>query len=574
MFSSMLEECRRLASREMLSRPAAGSHWLPLSGEQVRRLEEQGCSSSDWSKVMVGPRAALESVRNCRFLGRVRLSLAPAVLGGKTIEPLLWNSILEDVDLGPGCRIISAGTLRNLVLEEGGTVENCGSISFSEGSPCGCGQELELGVETGERNVPSFPCLDVQLAFELSGGEGRPARMSLYRSMLDMFLQEFRSAGPGRLCRESSVTGTPVVEDSFIGPGASISNATAVRNSTLLAGACIMDGALVRDSILKWDARADSMAVVERSVVDEASIVEKHGKLTSSFLGPNSVLGSGEITASLAGPFTACHHQSLLIAARWPEGRGNIGYGANVGSNHTSRLPDQEIRPGEGMFFGLACSVKFPADYSLAPYSIIATGVTTLPQRVEFPFSLICGPFVQAEGVPPAYNQILPAWVLSHNMFAVRRNDLKFSERNRATHWQQGNRPVLRRETVELMERAVHLLEVEETRDVYLDRHIPGLGKNFMTEEHRQKALESYGFHIGLFALEALGAQGKLEVKDPFVSGILEARFGGMVHADLLELREGMLRRLEEDVAESRRRDHVRGSGMIADYLSVRDITL
>ncbi|MBN2587105.1 MAG: DUF4954 family protein, partial [Candidatus Fermentibacteraceae bacterium] len=343
---------------------------------------------------------------------------------------------------------------------------------------------------------------------------------------------------------------------------------------TLLAGASITDGALVRDSILKWGARADSMAVVERSVVDEASTVEKHGKLTSSFLGPNSVLGAGEVTASLAGPFTACHHQSLLIAARWPEGRGNIGYGANVGSNHTSRLPDQEIRPGEGMFFGLACSVKFPADYSRAPYSIIATGVTTLPQRVEFPFSLICDPFVRAEGVPPAYNQILPAWVLSDNMFAVLRNDRKFRERNSATHWQQENRPAVRKETVELMERAVHLLEVEETRDVYLERHIPGLGKNFMTEEHRQKALESYGFHMGLFALEALGTQGNLEIEDPFVSRILEERFGGMPRAELLELRGEMRRRLDEDAAQSRRRDHVRGSGVIGDYLSVRDITL
>ena len=83
------------------------------------------------------------------------------------------------------------------------------------------------------------------------------------------------------------------------------------------------------------------------------------------------------------------HHQSLLIGAFWPEGKGNIGYGANVGSNHTSKSADQEIWPGEGVFFGLGCSIKFPTNFTAAPYTIVATGVTTLAQKVEFPFSLI-----------------------------------------------------------------------------------------------------------------------------------------------------------------------------------------
>ena len=52
-------------------------------------------------------------------------------------------------------------------------------------------------------------------------------------------------------------------------------------------------------------------------------------------------------STSLVGPFVAFHHQALLIAAYWPEGKGNIAYGANVGSNHTGKAPDQEIRPGE-----------------------------------------------------------------------------------------------------------------------------------------------------------------------------------------------------------------------------------
>lgn len=60
-------------------------------------------------------------------------------------------------------------------------------------------------------------------------------------------------------------------------------------------------------------------------------------KLSHSVLGPDSGVGAGECLHCLVGPFVGFHHQSLLIATIWPLGRGNVGYGANVGSNHTSR---------------------------------------------------------------------------------------------------------------------------------------------------------------------------------------------------------------------------------------------
>ena len=74
------------------------------------------------------------------------------------------------------------------------------------------------------------------------------------------------------------------------------------------------------------------------------------------------------------------HSLPLLLLAIWFEGKGNIGYGANIGSNHTGRLPDQESIPGEGVFFGLGCSIKYPCNLRNAPYSIIASGVVTLPE--------------------------------------------------------------------------------------------------------------------------------------------------------------------------------------------------
>lgn len=565
----------RLAGRELLDGRRPSGEWKRLSREDIEVLEGRGCTASDWSAVMVRPGSILSAVNGCRFEGEVLLDLTPSKGEDGTAGPLLRDSTFRDTEVGPGCRILSTRMLASLVIGEGVVVENCGTVSFAGKGFCGCGEDLQLGVETGERVVPSFPCLDVTMASDLSGGEGRDGRMSSYRERLTDFMNRLGGFERGRLAAGCVLRNTPVVEDSFVGPGALISNAAAVRNSTLLGdgkwAAGVTDGALVRNSILKWGALADSLAVVESSVVGEASVVEMHGKLTSSFLGPNSVLAEGEITASLAGPFTAAHHQSLLIAARWPEGRGNLGYGANVGSNHTSRLPDQEVRPGEGMFFGLACSVKFPADFSRAPFSIIATGVTTLPQKVTFPFSLICEPFREVPGIPPAFNQIIPAWVLSDNMFAVARNHRKTMERNRAKHWKPREGGMVGEDTVALMMEAMERLEVDEQRDVYTDSHIPGLGKNFMTEEHRLRAMETYRFHTRLFALDSLDSLHAQNFEASLAAGILKREFPDASEDELLELREEMRLQLREAISASRRKDRRRGAAIIEDYLQVRD---
>ena len=52
-------------------------------------------------------------------------------------------------------------------------------------------------------------------------------------------------------------------------------------------------------------------------------------QLIDSILGHNSGVSEGECTSCLVGPFVGFHHQSLLIATLWPEGKGNVGYGAN-----------------------------------------------------------------------------------------------------------------------------------------------------------------------------------------------------------------------------------------------------
>jgi len=197
-------------------------------------------------------------------------------------------------------------------------------------------------------------------------------------------------------------------ERSVIGRGAKVCNVNALENLHLGDFACVENGAIVQDSIIE-----------NNSVVVDNAIVK------SSFIGAFSHIGEAEISNSLLGPLMQVHHHSLLISALWAEGRGNVGYGANVGSNHTGRMPDQEITPSLGQFFGIGCSIKFPANFTEAPFTMIATGVICEPQRLKFPFSLI-----KKGELSGVSNEIIPGWVYSKNIYGVLRSIYKWDKRS------------------------------------------------------------------------------------------------------------------------------------------------
>ena len=338
------------------------------------------------------------------------------------------------------------------------------------------------------------------------------------------------------------------LEGCYIGSKAVVENST-LHNVTILSSeeepSHISGSSIVRNSIVQWNSTIDSMSFVERSLLCDSCRVERKGIVRESVLGPNSCIAEGEVTSSLVGPFVGFHHQSLLIAAIWPHGRGNVAYGANVGSNHTSRLPDQELFPGEGMFFGLGVNVKFPSNFVNAPYSVIASGICTHPQRMEFPFSLIGAPRQLLEGLSPALNEVSPgyvgimllaryfsnheieSWMLKHSLFSILRAQTKFRTRNKSKRMRNGSTGILynRTDLVSIMKSknrrivnsSSHLHhpvgrerlqcaspQSSVSQRVYLDATVPGLGSNYMTEKSRISGITTYTYFIRLHALEAL----------------------------------------------------------------------
>jgi hypothetical protein len=383
----------------------------------------------------------------------------------------------------------------------------------------------------------------------------------------------------GWVRRRARVRHTERIRDTYIGVHAVIDHALEVARSTILSSADepteVSGGAAVTDAVLQYGVRVDGTGIVRRSALLEHSAVSEHATVDTSVIGPNTTIAKGEVTASLVGPFVGFHHQSLLIAAYWPEGKGNIAYGAMVGSNHNGRAPDQEIWPGEGAFFGLGSAIRFPSDFSGAPYVVISMGVSTLPQRVGFPFSLITVPAEPIEhgdlDVPRAYNEIIPAWGLYANAYGLVRTELKFAKRDRARRHVIDYK-VMRPQIMRMVRDArSRLLAVAKTKPVYLADDIDGLGKNFLREEVRLKAIEVYSRALKRYCLRVLLAEQENNLQIPGSGELAHELARQLLPGIGLTQRMRMLIDIERANAElvqaSKARDDERGARIIPGYL-------
>ena len=74
-------------------------------------------------------------------------------------------------------------------------------------------------------------------------------------------------------------------------------------------------------------------------------------------------------------------------------------------------------------------------------------------------------------------------------------------------------------------------LDVQSVKEIYTEADICGLSKNYLTEAHRLKAIETYRFHIRFFALEHLSSGS--EELSAFRKHILEREFPGVPWEEL-----------------------------------------
>jgi len=561
-----------------------------LTPEEIQVLEQKGNRCDDWTRVQVENAFAADRIHNSVFMGDVRLPafygtlLLPGDVSFPTgiYDSLIHNCIIENA------LVYKVTMLSNVLVRSSAVVHNVGSLVSSGKINYMIGSEMNVGNEMGGRSVKVFPDISADL---VDAQLFRKADADVEKSFDDL-LAQFRNdvAMPFSVVGKGAVvSNTNIVRNSWIGSHARIEGAAKIRNSVILSSleesSHIYDSVILENSNVQAGVKIHTGAEVQGSVLMSRVRVGSKAIIKSSIIAPCCHIEEGEVNSSYMGPMTQMHHHSLLIAALWPEGCGNLGYGANVGSNHTGRMPDQEVMPGQGMFFGLGVNIKFPANYRESPFTLIASGVTTLPQRLKFPFSLVRPGDPQLPGVPSRLNEIVPGWNYAKNAYALDRNAYKYSLRGKgvipSTFYS-----IYHGDTVRQVYDSYNRLQVAQIRDVYTKEHIDGLGENFMRERVRQEALHTYAAYLERYVLDQmiqlaendamLVGQSPREIRK-LLAGDMNKEVSRVVPMpDTFEDMVKRFRQLEKDwyeaVTHGLDKDNARGREIFDDYDSAHPV--
>jgi hypothetical protein len=438
----------------------------------------------------------LVHIRNCEFANDTVLFQRIGVQNAN-INKGDWSITSTKVSqcfIERKCNIRSNNLISRAICFQDCNVEGNGFIC-GEKTIFANGMSISPGLETGGRSCRAVAESTLEQLARLSLDQYREiVAMNQYQKFVDEY-QKNCSFEYTIVSENATLLACPEILACYIGKHSKVMSGSRIRHSTLLDTVTVEQGSDVISSILQSQVHVSTQAIIKESFICEGGGVDVQGKLLGSILGPGSHLAEGEITSSLIGPMVGFHHQSMLIATFWPSGRGNVGYGANCGSNHTSRVSDQSMWPGEGVFFGLGACMKFPVNLSEAPYTVVATGVTYGPGRLSFPFSLVTsdGPTCR----------VAPGWGIISNAYAIERNSMKM--KSRAPNGYSGEifRPEIANLVWKSLEIIKRVLQGSPTKSVFHDDFAVGLnlGGGFATRDDLSKGCRAYEFFLELYAL-------------------------------------------------------------------------
>lgn len=514
-----------------------------LTALDIEQLEKNNCHCSDWSNIYLmidycstaskggkceqvsnaSVTKALETqIRNCNFSDMVVLGVVISdsnlqcqdcncdelsLPSGIQSNTMISNSIIE-----PRSKVYNNGIISNTFIGCHGRVFQCGSItngsSSSTKSDLFCDEMVvQVGPEAGgDRSLKVYPeSTLVDVCSVLSMGTSRRGELGCHELLEHMGKCEMRM---NVIC--GSVDCTHRISNVYVCSGAKVSSSSSVQNAILLPQSSVVNSS-VDYAFLQWNASIVNHSNVSNTLLMECSEIGPNSVVASTILGPDSHVSCGEVHCSVIGPNTNAHHQSLLISVLWPVGRGNVGYGSNIGSNHTGRIPDQECTVGEGIFWGLGSVIKFPVDLSRCYYSVVAAGVQLPPQSIGMPFSLI----MSGNG-NDGMNEIVPGWLLHSSPYTILRSEEKFKKRRKAKrHDYYCGWSIIRPGTVDACIDARKMLnkvkmlaqsagESPKANTIYTEKDVLELGKNYMTARGLQVGIKAYTHVIQRYALSGL----------------------------------------------------------------------
>ena len=362
-----------------------------LQPEEIKTLEQNRCTCSDWSAVKVAEGFGPASILNSHFMGNVtigEISGSIESLGGIEKPCGIYNATIIDCCIGNNARISNVGVhIANYDIEDGVCIEDIGTMQTNPGATFGNGIEAEVLNEGGGREVILFDELNAQFAYIMCLHRHRPKLIEKLNAIAKQYVATVKS-DRGTIGKGAKIRSTKEIIDVRTGDGAIINGAASLVNGTILSNADepvkIGAGVIGHDFIISECSSVSSQAILEKVFIGQGCQIGEQFSAAHSVFFANSEGFHGEVCSIFGGPYTVTHHKSsLLIAGLFSFY--NAGSGTNQ-SNHMYKLgPVHEGKLQRGTKTGSFSYMMWPC--RVGPFSVVLGKHTSTFDTEDFPFS-------------------------------------------------------------------------------------------------------------------------------------------------------------------------------------------
>lgn len=361
---------------------------INLDALQIALLEQQGCQSSDWSRVKISDKTDLSLIRCVRFYGDVLIG--EMKVNAERIEGI-YNAVIRDCVIGDNCYVSGiSGEMRGCNVGNRVRIENVGRIVYD--CEASCGQGVAVGVldETGSRPVYIYPGLTSQMAL-LMANKPMWTEDVLFPLLQDYF---FENPLPTSIADDAKILDCQTLENVSVGREVMICGAIYLKNGAIVnnapKGACVayVGYGVNAENFIIEDGVVSNGVIMRNCFVGQGATLDKGFTAHDSLFFANCTCENGEACAIIAGPYTVTMHKStLLIGAQYSFM--NAGSGTNS-SNHMYKL-------GPVHWGVMQRGVKTSSDAymmwggRIGAFSLLMGAHKTHPDTSLFPFSYLFG---------------------------------------------------------------------------------------------------------------------------------------------------------------------------------------
>ncbi|MCK4885886.1 MAG: DUF4954 family protein [Planctomycetes bacterium] len=319
------------------------SNYRKLTVEEIKALENNGCSCQNWDNIKVDPAFDCSRIKTTNFSGDVTLGRFDKNIqfDGGIVRPTgIKNAAIHNCQIHNNVYINNVRNyIANYIIEDDVIIENIDLLTVEGQSSFGNGTEVVVLNETGGREIPIYDRLTAQIAYIIAFYRHRTTLIKNLQKMITDYTASVTS-DMGTVAKNAKLINCRIIKNLRIGQDCTIEGASRLENGSL--NSCPADPIYIGHDVIAKDFIVASGSKISDGVLIAECFVGQGCELSKQYSAENSVFFAnyagfhGEACAIFAGPYTVTHHKSTLLIAGLFSFL-NAGSGSNQ-SNHMYKL--------------------------------------------------------------------------------------------------------------------------------------------------------------------------------------------------------------------------------------------